>query len=259
LTVFGFRVQTAEGLHLGTAPGVNKSALTPTEPAPDVPERTLAEQLFRRISEAIIHGDFPAGSKISEPALAIKYGVSRGPLREALYRLQERRLVTRIPHVGARVATLSSNVLQEIFIAREALEGMAAHEAARNGTVEEIAAIRAIHDSYVRTHEAGVSDPRSYIRGTADADFHYLVAQASHNPTLISLLCSDLDLLLRFYRSRLRDLTGRVPRILVEHARIVEAIEERDSAMAELHMRRHIAAAREALTALIDTTESNRA
>ncbi len=72
---------------------------------------------------------------------------------------------------------------------------------------------------------------------------------------MITLLCSDLDLLLRFYRSRLRDLVGRVPRVLVEHARIVEAIEERDSAMAELHMRRHIAAAREALSALIGSTE----
>jgi DNA-binding GntR family transcriptional regulator len=256
LTALNFRVQSGKPPFSGLY--VNKPALNTAERA-EPAERTLAEQLFRLISEAIIRGELTAGSKISEPALAVKYGVSRGPLREALYRLQERRLVTRVPHVGARVAPLSHSVLQEIFIAREALEGMAAREAARNGTAEEIAAIRSIHESYVRAHETGKSDPRTYIRGTADADFHFLVAQASHNPTLISLLCSDLDLLLRFYRSRLRDLTGRVPRILIEHARIVEAIEERDADMAELHMRRHIAAAREALTALIDTTESSRA
>ena len=219
-------------------------------------ERTLAEQLFRRISEAIIQGEFPAGSKISEPALSLKYGVSRGPLREALYRLQERRLVTRIPHVGARVAPLSLGVLQEIFIAREALEGMAAREAARNGTDEEIEAIRSVHESFLRAHRTGQSEPRSYIRGTADADFHFLVAQASHNPTLITLLCTDLDLLLRFYRSQMQHLVGRVPRVLIEHARIVEAIEERDEDMAELQMRRHIAAARVALSALIRTTET---
>jgi DNA-binding GntR family transcriptional regulator len=218
-------------------------------------ERTLAEQLFRQISEAIIKGEFPAGSKISEPALAEQYGVSRGPLREALYRLQERRLITRIPHVGARVATLSKGVLEEIFIAREALEGMAAREAARNRTDEEAAAIRAIHESFLKADKTGKSKPQAYIRGTADADFHYLVAQASHNPFLIGLLCDDLDLLLRFYRSQLKNLVGRVPRILVEHGRIVEAIEEQDEDLAELHMRRHIAAAREALSEMIGRIE----
>jgi DNA-binding GntR family transcriptional regulator len=166
--------------------------------------------------------------------------------------LEERRLVTRIPHVGPRVTMFSLQVLQEIFGVREALEGMAAHEAARHGTVDEIAAIRAAHERYKREQsDSRNGAPPSFRLGSADADFHFLVAQASHNPTLITLLCSDLDLLLRFYRSRLRELVGRVPRVLVEHARIVEAIEERDSAMAELHMRRHIAAAREALSALI--------
>lgn len=228
--------------------------MTPAD-EPGAGERTLAEQLFRLISEAIVRGELPAGSKISEPALATKYGVSRGPLREALYRLQERRLVTRLPHIGARVAPLSLGVLQEIFITREALEGMAAREAARNGTVEELAAIRAAHDAFVSGHVSARPEPRSYIRGTADADFHFLIAQASHNPTLITLLCTDLDLLLRFYRSQMQHLVGRVPRVLVEHARIVEAIEERDEEMAEFHMRRHIAAARAALSALIATKE----
>ena len=186
--------------------------------SPNGSERTLAQQLFRRISEAIIRGDLSAGSKISEPALARQYGVSRGPLREAL-------------------------------------EGMAAHEAARQGTTAEIAAIRASHERYVRSQTESTDAPPSYRMGSADADFHFLVAQASHNPTLITLLCSDLDLLLRFYRSRLRDLVGRVPRVLIEHARIVEAIEERDVDMAELHMRRHISAAREALSELIGSTE----
>src|ERR1700736_964147 len=93
-------------------------------------ERTLAQQLFRQISDAIISGDLPAGAKLSEPILARHYGVSRGPLREALNRLQERRLVTRSPHVGARVATLSAQVLEETFVVREALEGMAARQAA---------------------------------------------------------------------------------------------------------------------------------
>jgi DNA-binding GntR family transcriptional regulator len=229
-----------------------------TEPAGGA-ERTLAERLFRRISEAIIQGAIPAGSKISEPALARQYGVSRGPLREALHRLQERRLVTRIAHVGPRVTTLSANVLQEIFIVREALEGMTAREAARNATVEEIAAIRAMHDRNRREYSESQGSPASYTRGTADVDFHFLIAKASHNPTLVALLCSDLDLLLRFYRSHLRNLVGRIERVFIEHERIVEAIEDRDADMAEFQMRRHIAAARAALSTLVGEFERDAA
>ena len=223
-----------------------------------VPERTLAQQLFRQISEAIIRGDLEPGSKISEPVLARKYGVSRGPLREALHRLEERRLVTRIPHVGPRVVTFTVTMLQEIFVVREALEGMAAREAARSGTLEDIAAIRTHHERSMSPERSSDSEvSQRYKLRSADADFHALIAHASRNPTLITLLCSDLDLLLRFYRSRQRDLVGRVQRIFVEHERILEAIEERDADMAELLMRRHVAAAREALSALIGPTRSD--
>ncbi len=232
-----------------------KVAADDFEPA-DGPERTLAEQLFRRLSEAIIRGEIPAGSKISEPVLARQYGVSRGPLREALHRLQERRIVTRTAHIGARVTTPSASVLQEIFIAREALEGMAAREAARNATDAEVRAIREMHERYAREHAETIVTLAPYARSSADKDFHFLVAKASHNPTLFTLLCSDLDLLLRFYRSHLRELVGRVPRIIVEHRRIVEAIEERDPEMAEYHMRRHISAARAALSELFGRTEA---
>src|ERR1700691_4269822 len=85
-------------------------------------DRTRAEQLFRRLSDAIVSGELPPGAKLSEPVLARQYGVSRGPLREALNRLQERHLVVRTAHIGARVAELSAQVLTETFVVREALE-----------------------------------------------------------------------------------------------------------------------------------------
>ena len=50
-------------------------------------ERTLSEQLFNRLNDAIVSGELRPGSKLSEPALARQYGVSRGPLREAINRL----------------------------------------------------------------------------------------------------------------------------------------------------------------------------
>ncbi|MCX7631671.1 MAG: GntR family transcriptional regulator, partial [Geminicoccaceae bacterium] len=55
---------------------------------PANPAITLAERVFEQLRTAIVEGEIPAGSKISEPALAARYGISRGPLREALRRLE---------------------------------------------------------------------------------------------------------------------------------------------------------------------------
>src|ERR671910_2745202 len=90
------------------------------------PSSTLAEQLFHRLTDAILQGELPLGSKISEPALAQRYGVSRGPLREALHRLQERHLITRVPNQGPRVVEATPEMLQSIYGVREVLEGLAA-------------------------------------------------------------------------------------------------------------------------------------
>ncbi len=67
-----------------------------------------------------MNGDLPLGSKISEPALAKLYGVSRGPLREALHRLQERKLITRSANQGARVIQRTPEMLYHLFTVREA-------------------------------------------------------------------------------------------------------------------------------------------
>ena len=75
--------------------------------APDDSE-TLAEQIFRKIQSAIVKGEIAPGSKISEPELARIHGVSRGPLREALHRLEGQKLLVRVPHAGARVVSLLS-------------------------------------------------------------------------------------------------------------------------------------------------------
>jgi len=203
-------------------------------------ERTLAQQLFRLLSDAIVSGEFPAGSKLSEPLLARRYGVSRGPLREALNRLLERRLVTHSPHVGARVATLSAQVLEEIFIVREALEGMAARQAAERATDENIAAL---HRAYAR-RVAATKEGDGPVWRPHDEDFHFLIAQASGNPTLIEMLTKDFYPLVQFYRSRLVNVHGYSARTIAEHRRILEAIEDGDGDLAEMQMRRHIAAAR---------------
>ena len=210
---------------------------------------TIPDRIFSLLKEAIVEGGIAAGSKISEPELARAYGISRGPLREAIGRLEACGLVVRRPNVGARVVTLSSRQLIEIFHVREALEGMAARLAAQHMRDEEIKDLRALlgqHGEQI-ARDAG----HAYFQREGDLDFHYRIVQGSHNTRMVDLLCNDLYHLVRLYRYQFGMSSKRGPRAFVEHEHIVDAIERRDPEMAELMMRAHIRASRENVERLL--------
>jgi DNA-binding GntR family transcriptional regulator len=213
------------------------------DPAAQESTATLAERLFEKLTDAIMQGELPLGSKISEPALARRYGVSRGPLREALHRLQERKLITRSANLGARVVERTPQALYELFVVREALEGIAAREAVLRCSEDDLAAL---HDSVVR-HEAEVralSEYEPHVPGSPSHDFHFLIAHASRNPFLISLLRSELYPLLRVFRAQANESRERREQSVMEHKRILTAMQDRDAELAEILVRRHVANAR---------------
>lgn len=203
---------------------------------------TIADRVFDAIQDAIVRGDVAPGTKLTEPELASRYGVSRGPLREALQRLEGRRLVERIPHVGARVAALSFERLIDIYRAREALEGMACRLAAEHASGAEIDALGELLEAHGALED--VQEGSGYFQKEGDLDFHFRIAVASRNAILEQLLCEELYHLMRLYRYKFSGYRGRPHRALSEHRAIVEAIAERDGDFAELLMRRHIAGAR---------------
>ena len=204
--------------------------------------RTLADRVFARLQDDIVRGEILPGSKVSETELASRYGVSRGPLREAIRRLESRKLLERGVHVGTRVASLSVNDLIEIYHVREALEGMAARLAAEHMTAEEV---RGLYDVLAQhEQQQDLREDVAYFQREGDLDFHYRIIQGSHNATLSQLLIGELYHLVRMYRYQFSTVANRPQKALNEHRRIVEAIEARDAEMAELLMRRHISSAR---------------
>ncbi|GAB0151720.1 MULTISPECIES: GntR family transcriptional regulator [Marinobacterium] len=213
--------------------------------------RTLADRVCRQIVTAIVKGEIPPGHKISEPELARTYGISRGPLREAIRRLEGWRLVERKAHVGARVVKLSAHELIEIYRVREALEGMACRQAAKNMTDAEIESLKRLLDE----HEASIEqrEGRSYFQKEGDLDFHYRIVQGSKNSKLLELLGDDLYHLVRMYRYQFSVSSSRPKRALKEHRQIIDAIEARDEELAEMLMRRHISAARRNIEDKLDT------
>jgi len=214
---------------------------------------TLPDRVFSELKEAIVHGRIPPGGKISEPELARRYGVSRGPLREAIGRLEACGLVVRRPNLGARVVELSHGQLLEIYQVREALEGLAARLAAEQMSDEEIAELRALLDQHDREIE---QDPKNaYFQKEGDLDFHYCIVQGSGNSRLVELLCNDLYQLVRYYRYRYGTASNRGPSALAEHGHIVDAIERRDGELAELLMRAHVRISRENVQRLLAERE----
>jgi DNA-binding GntR family transcriptional regulator len=204
--------------------------------------QSLVDIVTERLEGAIISGDLAPGAKISEQALAKSLGVSRGPLREAIRRLEGRKLVFRTPNIGVRIAQLSKKDLTDLLLVREALEGMACRAAAANMSDEEIKALDNLLTSHSKhkTFRAGAG----YYQEAENFDFHFRIAKASGNDRLISMLCEDLYHLLRVYRYKSSTRVGRAEQALREHRKIVAALAKRDPDLAEARMREHIRNAR---------------
>ena len=213
----------------------------PSNISPINQHKTLSEQVFNTLKEAIVSGELAQGSKITEDDLAKKYGISRGPLREAIRKLESLRLLVRVPHAGTRVVTLTLKMIEEIYIVREALEGMSARLAALQMSDAEISDLQQL----LETHESTIdkSAGKEYFQREGDLDFHYRIAQASNNEWLMQLLGSELYQLLRMCRYRSSQTPERPLIALAEHKQIVTAIANHDAELAELLMRRHISGA----------------
>jgi DNA-binding GntR family transcriptional regulator len=206
------------------------------------PATTLANRVCEAIVQDIVTGIIPQGAKLNEPELARVHGISRGPLREAMSRLEAMRLIKRVPNVGARVVDLSYDELLEIYQIREALEGLAARLAAENMSKEEAQELRNLlvdHERHIeQTHG------QSYFKQEGDVDFHYRIVQGSKNQRLINILGDELYNLVRMYRYQFSLSSNRPQQALKEHNQICAAIEEGDAELAEWLMRRHIGNAR---------------
>ncbi len=208
---------------------------------------SASERLLEGIGQSILTGEFPPGSRLTEASLAERFGVSRAPLREALLRLEERQLIERVPFSGMRVAPLSPETIDELYEIREVLEGLACRRAAAIITIEQIGELRRglAERAHILRDDRG-SDNRQ--QPTIN-DFHKRLAAISGNRELERLLNGDIWHYLRAQYRRWGRPAERPEIGLAEHGRIVDALEARDPELAELLMRRHVVAARQALIA----------
>jgi DNA-binding GntR family transcriptional regulator len=101
-----------------------------------VERSTFRAQIADQLRQAIIGGALAPGSAVTEMELANRFGVSRGPLREAMSQLAEEGLLVSVPYTGTRVANVTIGDVREIYSLRTALESLAFRQvwAHRDGT-----------------------------------------------------------------------------------------------------------------------------
>jgi DNA-binding GntR family transcriptional regulator len=196
--------------------------------------RELVDKIVEALEAAIHNGELLPGKKISELGLSSALKVSRGPLREAIRKLEAKRLFERTAFHGIRLVDLSIKDLEQLLVVREVLEGAAARAAAENISDRELAELKQFVRNGKRRKPSLTFAPK-----TPGPGFHHLVARASKNRWLEEMLCRDLYGLLRAYRYSSTDLAHRSEGAQHEHRKIVEAIAARDADRAEGLMRKH--------------------
>jgi DNA-binding GntR family transcriptional regulator len=220
---------------------------------PQAPYKTHADRVFEQIERAIVTGELAPDSRLGEETLAERFGVSRGPLREALRQLEGRGLVVRMPHAGVRVVALGRSDLVELYEIRANLEGLACRLAAQRISDAEADAL----ETLLQRHgdEEGLRTGTAYFQEHGTFDFHFAIARLSKSRRLEKLLCDDLYSLTRLFRFRTGHKPGRPRQAYDEHLRICEALRQHDGELAELLMRRHVESARKELEVMdLDTT-----
>jgi DNA-binding GntR family transcriptional regulator len=131
-----------------------------------------------------MRGDYPLGSPLGEVDLAQRFGVSRGPVREALIQLEREYLVRSFPNRGCFVTTLSEQEFDEIVMLRSVLEPIALRSAREKASSKDIAAIRQRLRDLERV--AAKRDQRTYIG--KDYELHVAIWELSGRPLLTEVL-----------------------------------------------------------------------
>ena len=203
--------------------------------------RPLYEDVAERLREQIFSHELAPGSWLDEQSLAIAFGISRTPMREAIKVLASEGLVTSKMNKGSYVTEVDRRDLEQIFTVLSLLEGQAAKETAINATEAQLTQLDDLHHRLEKA--AADRDVGQFFE--FNVKFHELIQEIAGNKWMNGVI-DDLRKVLKLQR---RDSLSRGDRLLsslLEHREILQAILKRDPVAAELAMRNHLARGLEA-------------
>jgi len=210
----------------------------------DFPFRTLSEGVENVIKRMILLGNLPPGERINEVQLSEELNMSRGPIREALRRLQSEGLVVYHPHRGTFVSTLTEDDADEVYSLRALLEVEAVCIA--------LPKLRQVHLDQLTGIVAAFEEARAEANVPriiqCDLDFHHVMVRLANRPRLYDMYKAlDTQLGVMFISIQ-NKAPNRIHQVAQMHRDLVQALRSRDADMVSKAFRNHYMSASQALS-----------
>lgn len=198
---------------------------------------SLRDQAYAMLRQAIADADIYQSHdeiRLDERVLSEAMGVSRTPIREAMTLLEQEGFLRTVPRRGIYIMRKTKREIVEMIQMWAALESMAARLATQNATDAEIAQLRSMFDSFRD------STPAEHIEEYSDANivFHQAIVQLSKSQIIMDTI-RNIFIHVRAIRKMTISQSDRAARSIVDHLRIIEALEKRDTELAERLVRQH--------------------
>ena len=198
---------------------------------------SFRDQAYAALKQAIMDADIyshPHELRLDERQLSRSLGVSRTPIREAMTLLEQEGFLRTEPRRGIFIVRKTKRQIIEMIEMWAALESMAARLATVNATDEEIASLRTMFDEFRN------ETPAEHIEEYSDANiaFHQAIIRLSGSH-LMGKTIENLFIHVRAIRRLTISQSDRAARSIVDHMRIIEALERRDTELAERLVRQH--------------------
>ena len=191
---------------------------------------TLPMQVLNKLMDWIMDGKLKMGEKLNTEELARQLGVSRMPIREALKSLEKMGLAESIPYVGVKLVSLEQEDVLQIYLMRQLLEPLAAGEACKKITEEQIYELEEIHKEYIPIVEADEIDAKKlYLQ---NRKFHFAIYSISEMDRVCAMIESLWDTLSFFKLIYGRDViknTNGAKNMIAEHQGYIDALKDRDA------------------------------
>ncbi len=206
---------------------------------------TVASRIYGAIKAQIIDGRYAPGARITEKNIAAEFNASRTPVREAMRQLVADGFVLFKPNTGTTVREWTPAQVREVFDLRVLIESEIASLAAERMTQADVVALRRLQDAI----EAGGTDTdagNTARIGPLNREFHGVIALASQNGRLISMLSNAIEVPIVQQTFRRYNAT-QLARSFSHHRELIDAFDAHDSAWARCVMGSHIHSAKQTL------------
>jgi DNA-binding GntR family transcriptional regulator len=220
-----------------------------------VSHQNLDAKVYNRLKAMILDRKLLPGEKVYQDRLAQDLGVSRTPLVNALKYLEQEKLIKAIPRRGYIVRQFTKEEMICIFELREVLEGLAARRAAGQINPNQIKQLRTFFDAFKGLKP--ISDYAGYAK--EDKRFHNFVIEQGGKEFLSSILASYNIISFSYQVESYGGLVRAPDETISEHLAIIQAIHDKNSALAEEFMRLHLRRSSEVLKRNIDAESEEEA